>query len=592
MIWIYREFDLKNHSRMAESVKPMPIVKPEKIVLSSEAQQQTNRKYDKAMRDALHPSLFRRSVVYRLWLFYRHLLGLIVGGYLAYVDNLFSYKKSFFRFAFARVTAFFLRPLLKKELRRQPFEVQLRWRLEMLGPTYVKLGQIMAIREDILPKKITEELKRLLDRLPQIPFAIIQQIIEKSLDARVEELFWHIDQEPIGSASIAQTHLATTKKGEKVVIKVIKPGIREAILSDIKLLKISAVVLEWLIPRYQPQMIINEFCTYTEKEVDLTYEADHAELFAANFADQPDVVFPRIYRQLSSQDVLCMEFFDGVKPSDPQALKLDPKNLQKVVDLGAGAIIKMLFADGFFHADLHAGNLIVLPGPKIGFIDVGMVGRFDEKITLNMLYYFHALVNGDIDSSVQYLMAMARVDKRGDPKGFQRAVGDLFRRYMLRAAAGSFSLAQLILLSVALGGKHRIFFPVEMTLMIKALVTFEGVGLLLNPNLDIPELSRKHIRGIYAEHYSPKKLFKQLMRGVPELIDVMVRMPEIVAESTRFFRLFMRAPAPENPLAGLRSALMAGACIIGGVIAFVYGAPPFLWVGLFVSSVVFFFLGK
>lgn len=577
---------------MTEAVKSTPSAAPDASAAATARQQKANSKYNKEMREALHPSLFRRSVVYRLWLFYRHLLGLIVGGYIAYVDNLFSYKKSVFRFAVARVTVFFLRPLLKKELRRQPFEVQLRRRLEMLGPTYVKLGQIMAIREDILPKKITEELKRLLDRLPQIPFAIIQQIIEKSLEARVETLFLYIDPEPIGSASIAQTHLATTKKGEKVVIKVIKPGIRDAILSDIKLLKISAVILEWLIPRYQPQMIIHEFCAYTEKEIDLTYEADHAELFAVNFVDQPDVVFPRIYRQLSSQDVLCMEFFDGLKPNDPKILKYSPGDLQKIIDLGAGAIIKMLFADGFFHADLHAGNLIVLPGPKIGFIDVGMVGRFDEKMTLNMLYYFYALVNGDIDSSVQYLMGMARLGKRGDPKGFQRSVADLFRRYLLRAADGSLSLALLIMQSITTGGKYHVFFPVEMTLMIKALVTFEGVGLLLDPNLDIPALSRKHISSIYAEHYSPKKLFKQLMRGVPELVDIMTRLPEFASASTRYLQQVFNAPAPENPLAGLRSALMAGACIIGGVIAFVYGAPMFLWMGLFVSSVIFFFFGK
>jgi ubiquinone biosynthesis protein len=123
-------------------------------------------------------------------------------------------------------------------------------------------------------------------------------------------------------------------------------------------------------------------------------------------------------------------------------------------------------------------------------------------------------------------------------------------------------------------------------------VTFEGVGLLLDPNLDIPDLSRKHIRGIYAEHYSPKKLFKQLMRGVPELVDIMIRLPEFISASTRYLQQVFNSPAPENPLAGLRSALMAGACIIGGVIAFVYGAPPFLWIGLFASSLVFFFFGK
>jgi ubiquinone biosynthesis protein len=579
---------------MMEAVKPAPNFKTEEAMPSSERQPQTNNKYEKKSPEAPYPSLFHRSVVYRLFILYKHGLGLLVGAYLAYVNTLISRKPRFFRYAGARSLAFLLRPFVKKELRNQPLEVQLRRRLEMLGPTYVKLGQIMAIREDILPEKITDELKRLLDRLPEVPFEWIQHIIEKSLRARLDELFFDIQKTPIGTASIAQTHLATAKTGEKIVIKVIKPGIREAILSDIKLLKISAVILEWLIPRYQPKMIINEFCAYTEKEVDLTYEADHAEIFAANFANQPDVVFPRIYRHLSSQDVLCMEYFDGLKPSDPQVLKSSSGDLQKIIDLGTGAIIKMLYADGFFHADLHAGNLLVLPGPQVGFIDVGMVGRFDEKLKFTMLYYFHALVSGDIDSSVQYLMAMARIGKRGDPASFKRAVSDLFRRYLLRAAAadGSVSLAQLILRSIALGGKYRVFFPVEMTLMIKALVTFEGVGLMLNPNLDIPALSRKHISAIFAEHYNPKLLFKQFMRGVPELVDVIVRLPEFISESSRYLQQIFNAPAPENPLSGLRSALMAGSCIIGGVIALVYGAHPILWIGLFVSSVIFFFFDK
>jgi ubiquinone biosynthesis protein len=339
-------------------------------------------------------------------------------------------------------------------------------------------------------------------------------------------------------------------------------------------------------------MIINEFCAYTEREIDLTYEADHAEIFAANFAQQPDVVFPRIYRELSSKDVLCMDYFEGLKPNDPRVLKFSKEDLQKIIDLGTGAIIKMLYADGFFHADLHAGNLIVLPGPQVGFIDVGMVGRFDEKMKLNMLYYFYALVNGDVEGSVKYLMAMARIGRGGEPAGFKRAVADLFRRYLLRAADGSTSLAQLILESLKIGGRYRIFFPVEMTLMVKALVTFEGVGLQLDPNLNIPELSRKHIGAIYSDHYNPGYLFKQFMRGVPELVDMMVRLPELISESSRYWQQLFATPPQENPLQGLRSGLMAGACIIGGVIAIASHAHPILWIGLFVSSIIFFFFGK
>jgi ubiquinone biosynthesis protein len=176
--------------------------------------------------------------------------------------------------------------------------------------------------------------------------------------------------------------------------------------------------------------------------------------------------------------------------------------------------------------------------------------------------------------------------------GFKRAVSDLFRRYLLRTADGSLSLAQLILASLKIGGKYRIFFPVELTLMVKALVTFEGVGLQLDPNLDVPALSRKHIRAIYTEHYDPIRLFQQFVNGLPELVDVMVRTPEFISESVRYLQQVFSTPRQENPLHGLRSGLMAGSCIIGGVIAFTAGAPPPLWIGLFASSVVFFFFGK
>lgn len=565
-------------------------------LLSSQQEQdlrhRTNHKYLASQPTAPPAPLYRPQAGHRFLLLYRHLLGLLAGSHLARVKQLPAARRKFLRSSGARLLAFLLRPFIKKELRDEPFAVQLRRRLEMLGPTYVKLGQIMAIREDILPREITDELKQLLDRLPEVSFAAIRQIIEASLGKPINDLFLEFRESPVGSASIAQTHLAKTKLGETIAVKVIKPGIRDAILADIKLLQLLAHLLEWLIPRYQPEMIINEFCAYTEREVDLSYEADHAELFAANFARQPEVVFPKIYRALSSKDVLCMEYFDGLKPSDPRVREFSADDIHKIIDLGTGAIIKMLYNDGFFHADLHTGNLIVLPGPRVGFIDVGMVGRFDAKMRLSMLYYFYSLVNGDIEGSVKHLTAMARIGERGDVIGFKRSVSDLFRRYLLHASDGSLSLAQLILASLKIGGKYHIFFPVEMTLMVKALVTFEGVGLQLDPKLDVPALSRRHIRAIYSRHYDPMRLYEQFMSGLPEMVDVLVRAPEFISESSRYFQQLFNAPRPESPVIGIRSGLMAGACIIGGVIAFVAGAPPLLWVGLFASSVIFFFLKK
>ncbi len=533
-----------------------------------------------------------KSVFRRLVELYKNVFGLIVGGHVAYVNNLPPYKRKFLRSAGSRVLAFFLRPLIKKDIRNRPFQEQLRIRLEMLGPTYVKLGQIMAIREDILPDFITEELENLLDRLQEVPFDTIKAIIEDSLLRPVEEMFADINPHPIGSASIGQTHLATTLDGERVVLKIIKPGIRDTILSDIKLLKILGTLLEWVIPSYQPKVIIDEFCTYTEKETDLTYEADHAELFAANFVKYPDIVFPRIYREYSTNDVLCMEFFDGFKPNDPKVFELSKEDQDKIIDCGTSSIIKMLYEDGFFHADLHAGNLIILPGPKIGFIDVGMVGRFEEKVKLHMLYYFYSLVNNDIEGTAKHLLAMARIGENGNPAGFTREVSDLFRRFRLQTAHGNFSLAQLILESLSIGSRHRIFFPVEMTLMVKALVTFEGVGLNLDPNLDIPELSRKHVKRIYTERYNPDHLVRELMRGVPELVDVVINLPKLMSAGSRSLEQFLSEGASENPLAGLKGSLMGGACIVGGVIAFVQQANPLMWIGLFLAGIWFYWFGK
>ena len=540
-----------------------------------------------------NPIATYRSVLNRFVQLYKHVLGLLIGAFVVSVANLTPYQRRGLRHPFRRSFAFFLKFFIRKELRNRPFEVQLRQRLEMLGPTYVKLGQIMAIREDILPKNITDELKQLLDKLPEVPFEIIQPIIEKELGNTIDNLFLYFDPKPIGSASIGQIHKATLPDGTPVVVKVIKPGIRETILSDLKLLRILGVVLEWIISRYQPRVIIEEFCRYTEREIDLTYEADHAELFAVNFAEYPDIVFPKIFRQYSSRDVLCMSYFHGPKPNDPAVKSLPQSELQKIIDLGAFAIIKMLFEDGFFHADLHAGNIIILPGPKIGFIDLGMVGRFDEKVMRNMLFYFYALVNGDIERSATYLLAMARVGKNGDPEEFKRSVSDLLRRFLLQSMHGNFSLAQLILQSLRLSSRYRVFFPVEMTLMVKALVTFEGVGKTLSPHLDVPALSRKHIQNIYSQHFSLQNLFKHISRSTPEILELLLQLPKLASDTTRSLDNFLNDSTPqENPLSGIKSALVAGACIVGMVISLVQGGPPALTVSLLAAAILFFIFGK
>ncbi|HYD54725.1 MAG TPA: AarF/UbiB family protein [Gemmatimonadaceae bacterium] len=553
-----------------------------------------------------HPQLsfdpFRpyRGLLRRFFVVTRHVYGLLAGGAIAYVRSLPPERRRGLRSLGPRLVALLLTPFVDRALRRLPFAQQMRRRLEILGPTYVKLGQILAIREDLLPSSITRELQTLFDRLPAIPFAQVRAIVEESLGAPTALLFARIEEEPLGSASIAQAHRAETLGGEDVVVKVIKPGIAEMIELDLRLLNMVGVFLEWIIPRYQPRQIIREFSAYTEREVDYGFEADNAETFAANFRNLPDVVFPRIHRELSSRNVLTMEFLDGFKPGSARTAALEPAQRDRAIDLGAAAIVRMLYQDGFFHADLHAGNLLILPpaadapdGPvRVGFIDLGMVGRFEERTRRRMLFYFHSLVMGDVEGAARHLTDMATFGKGGDPHGFRRAVTDLSRRFMAMTLSGQFSIAQLILVSVGLGAKYRVFFPVEMTLMVKALVTFEGVGRALDPALDVAKLSRRHVARVYRRQFDPKLVLRDALRGAPELVDMATRLPQLLSMGFTRAEEILSQRAPGNPLAGVRSAILAAACIVGGVIAMIQGGAPLLWVTLFLLALVLSLFGR
>lgn len=531
-----------------------------------------------------------QGLVRRLITTYRHLFGLAFGALVARVRERDAaearQRKRRLRlfFAFERLLAWIMRPFLDKAIADRPFPVQLRRRLEILGPTYIKLGQVLALRQDILPESVTEELKNLLDRLPVVPFDRYLGLIEADLGRRVEEMYSWIDPIPIGSASIAQIHRATTREGDSVILKVVKPGIKETLRRDAILLRILGSLLQVILPRYRPKQMIREFVEYTWREVDLRREADNAESFAANFHDLPDVVFPRIYRKYSGHGVLTMEFLAGYKPSAPEAQTLTDEDRDRLVYLGAASIIRMLFKDGFFHADLHPGNLLILPGPKLGFIDLGMVGRFDSNLRRTFLYYYYTLVMGDAEGAARYLAALSTPGPGADPAGFRREVTEILQRWHRSSADfRDFSLAQLILRSVNLGAQHRLYFPVEMVLMVKALVTFEGVGHILKPGMDVAAVSQEHASAVFKDQFNPQNLFRQMLRGMPEVLEALAKAPNLITEGLRMIESATRRP--ENPLAGLRGTLFGGFCMVAGAILAGAGGPWPIWAILFIVGV-------
>lgn len=523
------------------------------------------------------PEVHTHGLVRRFLTTQRHFLALLAGGLVDWGRNRPG-RRGFLQ-RVATGASWVIRPLLKSSLRHQPFPVQLRRRLELLGPTYIKLGQILSLRRDLLPETITSELSNLLDRLPVMPFERYLTRVATELPLPVDEVFAWIDTRPLGSASIAQTHRGRLVTGEEVILKLVKPGIRETLERDARLLWLLGHILQALVPQFQPKQMLDEFVEYTLREVDLRLEADNAETFTAHFKDTPDVVFPTIYRHASSRDLLTMEFLDGFKPTDPPAVGLSDFERDRLVDLGAASVIQMIYRDGFFHADLHPGNLIILPGPKVGYIDLGMVGRFSNELRRALLYYYYSLVSGDAESAARYLSMVARPAPGADPDGFRREVTEIGRRWQRAANFSDFSLGQLILRSVGKGASYRMYFPVEMVLMVKAIVTYEGVGQILKPGLDVAAVSRAHIQRVFLAQFSPWELAKEGLKGAPELVEALMRAPMLVTEGLRFFETQTRRP-PERALGGVRGTILGGFLLLSGVIVAAWSGPWWVAAGL------------
>jgi len=518
-------------------------------------------------------------------------IGLALGGGLDFVRQ----KKELgeHRSLDILILRFFLAltwPFLDKSIVRLPFSTQFRLRLEKLGPTYIKLGQILSLREDLLPKAITDELKKLLDKLPAVSYERFKELIVESLNLPLNTMYRWIDPKPLGSASLAQTHRARLVTNEKVVIKVLKPGVRTLIERDTRLLRFFGRFLNIFLARYQPARVIDEFSTYTLREVDLRFEADNAETFSAYFKNEPEVRFPRIYRQYSSRDVLCMEYFHGIKPDENALKKLTTDQRRQAIDLGIGAVVRMIYRDGFFHADLHPANLMIFkkPGSKeisVGFIDLGMVGKFTRDMRKRMFYYFYSLVSGDPESAARYLASLTIPGKGADIEGFRRAASDLYTRWLIAPNFKDFSLAQVILQSILLAGHYHIQYPGEIILMVKALVTIEGVGYIFDPEIDIPFAARKHVRLILLQEFNPLSMIRDSALILPEMVDVLRKSPLLLTEGMRALEANLKRPR-SGPLNGARGTLLAGFCLVAGALLLAFHGPWFVWTALFILAVL------
>ncbi len=285
-----------------------------------------------------------------------------------------------------------------------------------------------------------------------------------------------------------------------------------------------------------------------------------------------------------------MEYFHGIKPDETALKKLTAEQRRTAIDLGIGAIVRMIYRDGFFHADLHPANLMIFKNPKtreisVGFIDLGMVGRFTRDMRKSLFYYFYSLVTGDPESAARYLTSLTIPGKGADIEGFRRAASDLYTRWLTTPNIKDFSLAQVILQSVLLAGHYHIQYPGEIILMVKALITIEGVGYIFDPEIDIPTAARKHVRSILLHEFNPINMVRDSALIVPEMIDVLRKSPLILNEGIKLLETNLKKP-PNGPLNGVRGTLLAGFCLLAGALIVAFKGPWYVWAPLFLIAVI------
>ena len=364
---------------------------------------------------------------------------------------------------------------------------RLRNTLIELGPTFVKLGQILSCRPDILPVSLVKELEKLRDRVTPFPFEKVRDIIREDLHGEIEDFFSSFDEKPTGAASIAQGHRAVLKDGTEVFVKVQRPGIRKNIVDDLEILKYFAAQLEKNnedLSFLKPTRIVDDFAEGLERELDFNNERTNMLNFAKQFSGNDKIWVPKPYNHLCSARVLTMDFVRGCRPDDVEGIRnagMDPK---VIAEYGATLLLEQFFKHGFFHGDPHAGNMFVLPGQKLCYIDFGDMGRITEDEKERFVRLMSYVVMGNIKSATRILMSLVSSENKIDPDELERSVAALIDCH-LKGDLQDLNVVQAVQDFYAVCHRHRICLKPHVYKMLKALGYADDMGRKLAPDFAI-----------------------------------------------------------------------------------------------------------
>ncbi|MDQ1251918.1 MAG: ubiquinone biosynthesis protein [Euryarchaeota archaeon] len=412
-----------------------------------------------------------------------------------------------------------------------PKPARIRMMLEELGPTYVKLGQLLSMRHDIIPPTYAREFAKLQDEVPPFDFEEVEEIIRAELGHPIEELFDYFDKKPLACASIGQVHRAKIKDGDNVVVKVQRPGIKQVIESDLDIMHSLARLVSEHMPEarlYRPIEIVDELSRSILEEIDYTHEGWNTDRFAYNFRNNGQVHIPKIYWTYTSKRVLTLEFIQGVKASRVDLLEKRGFDKSKIAIVVGEAFTQQIFADGFFHADLHPGNVLIMEDGRVAFLDFGMTGHLSSEMRDMFLDGLTALVNGDSSLLVEISRDMGSIDHYVDIRSLKADI-DYFRSKYYGRAPKNIEASAAIEELIGILRKHQVTIPHNIALLVRGIVAVEGFTLLVDPDFNLTGLlencatkeikARYHPQNLADKTYGSVLNWSRLFQKVPNKIS-------------------------------------------------------------------------
>lgn len=470
-------------------------------------------------------------------------------------------------------------------------EARVRLALIELGPTFIKLGQILSTRPDLVGVKLADELTSLQADVPAEAVATIRKTIESELGQPVDDLFTRFDDEPLASASIGQVHAARLPSGEEVVVKVLRQGIEGKIRVDLEILAGLAQAAERIpeFRNYRPRATVAEFQRTLLRELDFGREERHMIEFREHFRENRNLRIPEPYSELSTPRVLTMQRLFGTKLSATAALSKEQADLEELARRGAEIYLEMIFQHGFYHADPHPGNILVVERDVFGLLDFGMVGRIDESLREDIEDILIAIANQDPATLTQIITRLGEVPPNLDQSSLSVEVAD-FVSYYSNLSLGQFDLSSALRELTEMIRRYHIMLPARVSMLIKVLIMLEGTARLLNPQFNLLEVMRPFRRRLIKRRMSPARSLRKMQRIFRELEHMLEVLPQNVLDimqqiQSGRFDVHLDHRGLEPSVNRLVLGMLASALFLGSSLVLSRGVPPLVTIPYIVDNI-------